>query len=126
MPDKKSSLYSVFNNKCPRCHEGDFFVTSNSYNLKKFGTLNDNCPVCKEDFRREPGYYYGATYVSYAMTVSFGIALFLVLCVGFKVDAIPYIIILSTSLVLLLPLTYRLSRIIWIHLFVRYKGEKKI
>jgi len=125
MPFKESPLYSILNNKCPRCHEGNFFVTSNHYNLKKFGGLNDKCPVCNEDFRREPGYYYGATYVSYALTVSFGIGLYLLLCVVFSVEVVPFIITLSVLLFLLLPITYRFSRIIWIHMFVKYKAPNK-
>jgi len=125
MSNKQSPLYSILNNKCPRCHEGNFFETSNPYALKNFGTLNDKCPLCKEDFRREPGYYYGATYVSYALTVTFGIGLYVMLCVVFSVDVVPFIITLSILLILLLPLFYRFSRIIWIHLFVKYKDPKK-
>lgn len=124
MSNKKSPLYSIFNNKCPRCHEGNFFETSNPYNLKKFGNLNDRCPNCNEDFRREPGYYFGATYVSYGLTVSFGIALFLIMCVLFSVEVIPFIITLSILLFILLPIFYRFSRIIWIHLFVKYRNKK--
>ena len=124
MSNKKSPLYSVLNNKCPRCHEGSFFITNNPYDLKRFGNLNDRCPVCNEDVRREPGYYFGATYVSYGLTVSFGIGLFLLLCVVFSVEVVPYIIILSTLLILLMPLFYRFSRIIWIHMFVKFKELK--
>ena len=125
MFNKKSPLYSILNNKCPRCHEGNFFVTSNHYDLKKIGALNDRCPVCNEDFRREPGYYYGATYVSYGLTVLFGISLFLLLCVVFSLDTVPFIITLSVFLVALLPIFFRFSRIIWIHMFVKYKEFKK-
>jgi uncharacterized protein (DUF983 family) len=123
MSYNQSALYSVLKNKCPRCHEGNFFETSNPYDLQKFGRLNDNCSVCKEDFRREPGYYFGATYVSYALTVLFGIGLYMLLCVVFLVEAVPFIITLSILLILLLPLFYRLSRIIWINLFVKYKAN---
>lgn len=124
MSNKKSPLYSIFNNKCPRCHEGNFFETSNPYDLKKFGNLNDRCPVCNEDFRREPGYYFGATYVSYALTVLFGIILFLIMCVLLSIEVIPYIITLSVLLIIFLPIFYRFSRLIWIHLFVKYKNKK--
>ena len=94
-----------------------------AYHLKKIENLNDRCPICNEDFIREPGYYYGATYISYAITVILGIVLFLIVCVGFKIEVVPYIIILSVLLAL--PLTYRFSRIIWIHLFVKYKELKE-
>ncbi|MGZ4049033.1 MAG: DUF983 domain-containing protein, partial [Bacteroidia bacterium] len=71
------------------------------------------------------GYYFGATYVSYAMTVGFGIGLFLLLCGAFSVDVVAYLVILSSLLLLLLPIFYRFSRLIWIHIFVRYKEPEK-
>ena len=122
MSNKKSPLYSVLNNKCPRCHEGNFFITNRAY-AKGFGQIYDRCPVCNEDFRREPGYYFGATYVSYALTVGFGIGLYLLLCVVFAMEVVPFIITLSVCLFLLLPLFYRYSRLVWIHLFVKYKEK---
>lgn len=85
--------------------------------------MNDKCSVCNEDFRREPGYYFGATYVSYALTVAFGIGLYIILAGIFDMDTIPFIITLSVLLILLMPLFYRSARLIWINFFVRYKKE---
>ena len=118
---KQTKLYSILNNKCPHCHQGNYFETNNFYDLKKFSKMNKNCPVCKEDFMREPGYYFGATYVSYGLTVAFGIALYILLSVLLNFDTITYLIILSILLVILLPVFYRLARITWINLFVAYK-----
>lgn len=120
---KESPVYSILNNKCPHCHKGDFFETNNPYDLKKFSRMNDKCSVCNEDFRREPGYYFGATYVSYALTVAFGIGLYIILAGIFDMDTIPFIITLSVLLILLMPLFYRSARLIWINFFVRYKKE---
>lgn len=117
----ETKLYSVLNNKCPHCHKGNFFETNNPYNLHKFTVMNNRCTICNEDFRREPGYYFGATYVSYSLTVGFGIVLFIMLCVILNIDAIAYLIIFSTLLVLLLPLFYRYARLIWINFFVSYQ-----
>jgi uncharacterized protein (DUF983 family) len=119
MPFKETKLYSVLNNKCPHCHKGNFFITNNPYELKKFAGMNDRCPVCNEDFRREPGYYFGASYVSYALTVGFGIGLFLLLCVIFDVGLISFLWVFSIALLILLPVFFRLSRLIWIHMFVK-------
>jgi len=122
---RESKLYSILNNKCPNCHKGNFWETSNPYDIKRFARMNEQCPVCKEDFRREPGYYFGATYVSYALTVAFGIALFVILCVWQSVDTIPFLIIFSVLLFVLMPVFYRLARIIWINMFVGYKSRKE-
>jgi uncharacterized protein (DUF983 family) len=119
---QQTKLYSIVNNKCPHCHKGNFFETNNAYNLKLFLNMNNRCPNCNEDFRREPGYYFGATYVSYALTVGFGIVLFLLLCVGLNISTTAFLWTFSALLIILLPVFYRLARLIWINLFVNYKN----
>jgi uncharacterized protein (DUF983 family) len=121
MSHVRSSLYSIIYNKCPRCHEGNFFETNNPYQLKMFDKMNKRCPVCNEDFERETGYYYGAMFASYGLTVVFGILLFLLICVLFNIDAITYLIIFAVLQLLLMPLFYRTSRLLWINIFVRYR-----
>jgi hypothetical protein len=116
-----TKLYSILNNKCPHCHKGNFWKTSNPYDLKNFAVMNNRCPVCNEDFKREPGYYFGATYVSYALTVAFGIALYLILAYFFSIETIPFLIIFSVCLIILLPVFYRSARLVWINMFVPYK-----
>jgi uncharacterized protein (DUF983 family) len=119
-----TQLYSILNNKCPHCHEGNFWKTSNPYDLKNFAKMNERCPVCNEDFRREPGYYFGATYVSYALTVAFGVLLYAILGWYLNMDTIPFLIIFSVFLIILLPFFYRTARLMWINMFVPYKKKK--
>ena len=69
-----AKLYSIFNHKCPRCLEGDIYANKSSYDLKNITNMNHSCDKCELDFEREPGYYYGAMYVSYALTVAFSIS----------------------------------------------------
>jgi uncharacterized protein (DUF983 family) len=121
----ETKLFSILNNKCPRCHEGNFWKVNNPYDLKNFSKMNDRCPVCNEDFKRETGYYFGAAYVSYGLTVAFGVFLYILLSGIFNVDVIPFLIAFSVSLIILLPVFYRLSRIIWINMFVHYRKTKK-
>jgi len=49
--------------RCPRCHKGRLFHGW-------FG-MNDPCPVCGLILQREEGYFLGAMYVSYGLSVSF-------------------------------------------------------
>jgi len=125
MSFKQSVLYSVLNNKCPRCHEGNFFETNNPYQLKKFDKMPHNCPVCNEDYERETGFYYGAMYVSYGLTVAFGVGVFLLVSVILGFDVVTFLITFGVLQVLLMPVFYRSSRLVWINFFVRYKEKKK-
>ena len=124
MSNISSALFSIVNNKCPRCHQGDFFESNNPYQLSKFDKMHKRCPVCNEDFERETGYYYGAMFVSYALTVIFGIIVFLLMCVLFNFDAVTFIITFAILQILLMPIFYRTSRLLWINLFVRYRLPK--
>lgn len=125
MSFKTSATYSILGNKCPKCHQGDFFIESNPYNLKKFDKMHHRCPVCNENFERETGFYYGAMYVSYGLTVGFGIFLFLLMSVLFNAEVLTYIITFAVLQIILMPLFFRLSRLVWINIFVKYKKEVK-
>jgi hypothetical protein len=116
-----TKLYSVLQNKCPACHKGNFFKSNNPYNLKQWYHMNPKCAHCNEDFRRETGFYFGAVYVSYGLTVAFGMLLFGICCMLYNMDVLPFIITFSILLILLLPVFYRLARLIWINFFVDYK-----
>jgi uncharacterized protein (DUF983 family) len=115
-----SKIYSILYNKCPHCHSGNFFQTNNAYDLKAFGIMNKRCSHCNEDFIREPGYYFGASYVSYSLTVGMGIALYLLLVGVFQMNTLPFLVAFSCLLIALLPVFYRFSRLIWINFFVHY------
>lgn len=80
--------------------------------------MNKECPVCKSSFDREPGFYYGAMYASYGLTVAFGIGLFLLMVVLLDLGVLTFLFTFSAGIILLMPLLYRLSRLVWINLFV--------
>lgn len=125
MSFKQTRLFSILNNKCPRCHEGNFFEDNNPYHLKKFDKMNLHCSVCDEQFEPEIGFYYGAMYVSYGLTVAFGVGLFVLLCVLLNLDNMLFIITFAILQVLLMPVFYRISRLTYINIFVKYKQFKK-
>ncbi len=117
----KHSLYSIFKFKCPRCNQGEFFESSNPYNLKKVGDFKEKCSHCDLKYSPEPGFYYGAMYVSYGL----GIALFVSIWVAITVLHPNYSLnqlftILGVSLVVAGPYLYALSKTIWANLFFKY------
>ena len=114
-------LYSILFNKCPRCHKGNFFADSNPYHLGTFSKMNDHCSNCGESFTRETGFYYGAMYASYGLSVIMGILLFVTMVPLLHFSILAFLIVFCVLSVLLLPVIYRLSRLIWINVFVSPK-----
>ncbi len=122
---KGNKLYSILNNKCPKCHEGDFFKHNASFNLKKVTELHEICSHCKLKYMMEPSFFFGAMYVNYALAVALFVAVFIISKVFLQQDILTSFIAVITVSLLLTPFTLRLSRIIWINLFVSYKKEEQ-
>lgn len=119
----KKRLYSILNGKCPRCHEGDFYLAKNPYQAKDFGKNHTHCPKCGYKFEKEVGFFYGAMYASYGLTIAFSVAIAVAIIVLYpSATYIVYIIAILTGLVVLMPVSYRLSRVIWMNLFQGYAG----
>ena len=83
-------------------------------------TMNASCPVCGHRFEREQGFFQGAMYVSWLMSVTY-LALLAVLAQQFLVP--PVGIVWSVAIVvvihvLCIPAVFRYSRVIWAHLNV--------
>ena len=120
---KGSKLYSIATNTCPRCNEGTYFKTSNPYDLKDFDKINTACEYCGESFQREPGFYIGAMYISYALSVAMVITAFVGFVIIFGFD-IEYVLAgLIPAIIVLMPVLFRTARIIWLNIFVNYDPE---
>jgi uncharacterized protein (DUF983 family) len=125
MPKKGTKLYSILHNKCPRCHEGDFFVNSSPYKFKNNLKIYDNCSSCGLKYMLEPSFFYGAMYISYALTVALAVAIF-VICYLLGFGLITSFVSIIVILILLMPFTMRLSRILYINLFVHFDSNSDI
>lgn len=131
---KDTKLYSILGMRCPKCHEGKLFDEPNPYKFSTLTKMPSKCPHCAENFEREPGFYFGAAYVSYGLTVALWIACLVALITfdalgliefGFYTHPTTFIITGVVALIALLPPIYRLSRSIWIHFFVKYDPSKR-
>jgi hypothetical protein len=116
--------------KCPRCRLGDMFVNKRPYS-KRFMKMHDRCGVCGQYFDIEVGFYYGSGYVSYGLAVALSVATFIAwwVLIGISVDdnRIFYWLILNAVLILALqPVLMRLSRTIWLAMFVKYDPDWRI
>jgi uncharacterized protein (DUF983 family) len=120
---KEIKLYSILFNKCPRCHTGNFFKGKHPYDFKHFGKMNSTCSVCGEGFERESGYYLGAMYVSYAIDIALGVGLFLLTVPILKMDTLTFLFIFLGAVLILFPVIFWLSRLIWINFFVKFDKD---
>jgi uncharacterized protein (DUF983 family) len=130
MGKSKTALGAMISGKCPQCREGKLFVHANAYVPTKTAAMHKSCPVCGEDFAREPGFYFGAAYVSYALTVALWVAVLVALYTfdalgwiefGFYSHVGTFLITGISTLLILLPGIYRLSRTLWLHLLTKRK-----
>lgn len=122
MFSKGSKLYSIFTQRCPRCHESKMFYTP-TFSFKRPFDMKERCDVCDEDFFPEPGYYYGAMFVSYIFTAFFciGFALFFHWGLGWSVEASFGLLI--TVLAILFVFIFRLARALYININVFYDPD---
>ena len=127
---KSNYLVSVLTNKCPRCREGYLFKSHNAYNLKTIVDMEINCPVCNQPTEIEVGFYYGTSYVSYAIGVAFVVSVFVAWYVlfGFNIYDNSLFWCMGVAifgLIVLQPVLMRLSRSLWLSWFVKYDANWK-
>lgn len=125
MIKKGTKLFSVVKNKCPRCQDGDFFVSSNPLDFKSNLKIHEKCPKCDLKYMIEPSFFYGAMYVSYALTVAIAVATFII-CQLLDLNLVWTLTTIIIVLILLIPYLVRISRLIYINMFVSYQGDKKL
>ena len=121
MLKKGSKIYSILRGKCPRCHEGNFFKYTFTMNIFKVNKIEKKCSQCDLKYMIEPAFYFGALYVSYGITVAICIATFITSKIIFDLALLSSFIAVFIVLILCIPVNLRLSRILWINMFINYK-----
>lgn len=120
MIKKGTKLYSILTGVCPKCHEESMYSTKNPYILTDTLKINERCSHCNTKYRIEPSFFYGSMYVSYAVGVAFATAAFVVSFLLFNSSLITAFISIVGTLIVFMPVIMRLSRNIWINLFMSY------
>ena len=123
--EKAPSVFNLLKCKCPRCRQGDMFVSKNPWALKTTMRMHQVCPVCAQPLNIEVGFYYGSSYVSYAFSIAISVATFVAwwVLIGFSVYDNRFFWWLgfnSVVLILLQPYLMRVARTGWLAFFVRY------
>lgn len=121
---KGSKLYSIFTGTCPVCHIGDMYVDNNPYNISKIMKMHDRCSHCEKKFKIEPSFFFGAMYVSYGVGIAIAVAAFIIAYHFIGLDRNYTFLVIILSLVVFFPYIIRISRNIWINMFVHYDRSK--
>lgn len=120
-----SQIVHIIKGKCPHCHEGNVFTHKQFYHPTKFSEMEPECSHCKISFFPEPGFYTGAMYVSYALAIPVAFLLALGLYYGLGVSEEIALGAMITGVLLVTPINFRLSRLIWLYIFSKAKVQKK-
>ena len=119
---KGSKLYSILFNKCPKCHVGKFWASDNPFKNMFFSTENSckTCENCSLDYELETGFWYGSMYVSYSISVAVMLLFWSLTTSLFStITTFNEILIIVIAIILVSPLNYHVSRLIWINFFVK-------
>ncbi len=116
-------IKSILTYKCPSCRQSDLFIKPMDFKMPL--NMHKSCNVCQQNFEPEPGFYYGAMFLSYIVGsfILLPFALFLVFVLAVNVEtAMIFVIILG---ILLFFKLLRGSRSLWIHIMVKYNSQYK-
>ncbi|MCY1221453.1 hypothetical protein D3C87_74160 [compost metagenome] len=123
MLKKGSKLYSILTGTCPKCQNESMYVDKNPYNLSRIFQMHERCSHCEQKYKIEPSFFYGAMYVSYGVGIAFGVAAFIISYIFLGTNLKVSFIAIIATLVAFMPVIMRLSRNIWINMFVDYNKD---
>ncbi len=119
---KSSKAYSIFYLKCPRCHEGETFETG-SWSFVKPIDMLQRCPKCDLNYFPEPGYYYGAMFISYVWTGWFCLMFIGLFHWYLGWSQLASFSLLIAFLAINFIYIFRISRLMWINVNVKYDPQ---
>jgi len=90
------------------------FTVKNAYKLRTVNDMPKACPVCTQRFMPEPGFYFGAVAMHTFSAMNW------IVFAGFLEQPGLFLTAGVVTLIVILPPLWRLSRIIWIHMFVEF------
>jgi len=118
---EKDKILSILQCKCPSCSKGKMFRSRGNPLLFKIPKMSESCDKCEHKFEIEPGFFFGAMYVSYALAVAQMVACFVIFKGFLDVSNLTLLLIVGGVAFLTSTFNYRVSRAIWIYTFYKKK-----
>lgn len=120
---KGTKLYSIITGTCPVCQEESMYKEQNPYKITRIFDMHERCSNCGTKYKMEPSFFFGAMYVSYAVGIAFAVAAFIITYFFFGGGLVTTFIAITVTLVVFLPFIVRVSRNIWINMFMNYRKD---
>ena len=118
-----SGFQSLLSGNCPQCRTGKVF--KGKMLSKDFKNVHTNCPHCNVKFEQEPGYFWGAMYISYGLVV---VLLIILSALMFTFIEDPSLLFMSAVIIgvvtPLTPLLMRVSRLMLMYTSSPYRTYK--
>jgi uncharacterized protein (DUF983 family) len=113
---------SIFGMKCPSCRKGDVFVNKHIFPIGKCLKMHEHCEVCRQKMQNESNNGIGINYALTVMVIFLNLLWYWpIFGISYKDNSFYYFLGTSiTVAVLLQPWLMRMSRIIYLYLFVYY------
>lgn len=121
---KGTKIYSILTGTCPVCQKDKMYVESNPYKLGQIFDMHERCSHCGTKYKMEPSFFFGAMYVSYGLGIAFSVAAFVISHYFLGSSLMTAFFAIVGTLIFLFPVIARLSRNIWINLFISYDPNK--
>lgn len=118
MSFEKSQLGVAIRLKCPKCKEGDLFLDKNPYHLENLAKMPHQCSNCGQKFTPETGFYYGAMWVSYLVSIIISVIIICIALFVFHLKLEWAFAIFILFQLLLSPYLFRFARALWLSFYV--------
>lgn len=110
-----STLIDILTEKCPKCGKGHVFSKKGNVFLFRLPKMHVNCSYCNHRFEKEPGYFFGSMFVSYAVAVAEMVVFFLI-ANQFVDSYLTIVVLIGILSIVLSTFNFRLSRMLWIYM----------
>jgi len=117
---KGSKIYAILGGVCPKCHEESMYTNKNPYAIGELFSMHEQCSNCNTKYKIEPSFFYGSMYVSYGVGIAFAVVAFLISFFIFKSSLMIAFISIVGALLIFYPIIIRISRNIWINIFISF------
>ncbi|WP_452598471.1 DUF983 domain-containing protein [Pontimicrobium sp. MEBiC01747] len=117
---KGTKLYGIIKGVCPKCHNESMYTNTNPYVLREALDMHERCSHCNTKYKIEPSFFYGSMYISYGVGIAFAVAAFVVSYLLLETSLKVAFGAIVITLIAFMPIIMRVSRNIWINLFMSY------